>query len=189
MGAPFAPLAATTAPPPLISTSIVAAPRAGVVTAPPFANRVPFFSGLGMPPEDASLAAAALLRGPSPSGGSASVAAASPTLVATTSFPRPSGGGSGCGGHRRSRHRQCASAPPPAPVGVPWHLSSDHVRWCCSFRAALDSTHPTFDLAWGWYPTRDGSPTRGCGCPRVPDPLGAGVGVKLHPWVHPHPHP
>jgi hypothetical protein len=37
--------------------------------------------------------------------------------------------------------------------------------------------------------SRDGSPTRGRGCPRVPDPLGAGVGVKSHPWVHPHPHP
>jgi hypothetical protein len=50
----------------------------------------------------------------------------------------------------------------------------------------------------GWGPAgrdelsvlaRDGSPTRGCGCPRVPDPLGAGVGVTSHPWVHPHPHP
>jgi hypothetical protein len=36
---------------------------------------------------------------------------------------------------------------------------------------------------------KDGSPTSGCGCPRVPDPLGAGVGVTSHPWVHPHPHP
>jgi hypothetical protein len=78
-----------------------------------------------MPPEDASLAAAALLRGPSPSGGSASVAAASPTLAATTYFPGPSGGGGGRGGHRRRRRHQCASAPPPAPAGVPWHLSSD----------------------------------------------------------------
>ena len=37
--------------------------------------------------------------------------------------------------------------------------------------------------------TRDGNSTRGCGYPRILNPMDAGAGLIFHPWVDPHPHP
>ena len=36
---------------------------------------------------------------------------------------------------------------------------------------------------------RDGNSTRGCGYPRILNPMDAGAGLIFHPWVDPHPHP
>ena len=35
---------------------------------------------------------------------------------------------------------------------------------------------------------RDGNSTRGCGYPRILNPMDAGAGLIFHPWVDPHPH-
>ena len=37
--------------------------------------------------------------------------------------------------------------------------------------------------------SRDGNSTRGCGYPRILNPMDAGAGLIFHPWVDPHPHP
>jgi len=34
---------------------------------------------------------------------------------------------------------------------------------------------------------RDGNSTRGCGYPRILNPMDAGAGLIFHPWVDPHP--
>ena len=36
---------------------------------------------------------------------------------------------------------------------------------------------------------RDVNSTRGCGYPRILNPMDAGAGLIFHPWVDPHPHP
>jgi len=38
-----------------------------------------------------------------------------------------------------------------------------------------------------WILRRDGNWTRGCGHPRVLDPMGVGADPKIDPRVHPHP--
>ena len=49
---------------------------------------------------------------------------------------------------------------------------------------------------WEWEPdlgsrvlSRDGNSTRGCGYPRILNPMDAGAGLIFHPWMDPHPHP
>ena len=36
---------------------------------------------------------------------------------------------------------------------------------------------------------RDGNSTRGCGYPRILNPMDADAGLIFHTWVNPHPHP
>ena len=36
---------------------------------------------------------------------------------------------------------------------------------------------------------RDGNSTRGCGYPRILNPMDTSAGLIFHPWVDPHPHP
>ena len=53
-----------------------------------------------------------------------------------------------------------------------------------SARVAL-RTDPIVESQWH----RDGNRTRGCGYPRILNPVDAGAGLKFNPRVHPHPHP
>jgi hypothetical protein len=101
---------------------VAAAAPPPVGTAPFLAGGVPFFCGLGMPPEDAPRAATAVLRSTTPVDDVYSSTAALYGTATTTTFPEPSGGGgchSGC--HQRRVHHQRA---PPTAGGVPWPFFS-----------------------------------------------------------------
>ena len=60
-------------------------------------------------------------------------------------------------------------------------------HFSASFNASADESHP-FDQnppVTILFLARDGNFTRGCGYPRVPDPMGDGMGMKFYPriWV------
>jgi hypothetical protein len=102
---------------------VAAATPLPVGAAPFLAGRVPFFCGLGMPPEDAPRTATAVLRSTTPVDDVYSSTAALYGAATTTTFPEPSGGG-GCHSGCRQRRVRRQRAPPTA-AGVPWPFFSD----------------------------------------------------------------